>query len=158
MNVFVLEDILKNEGHRAVFFSYYGSQWCPKTAWLHTFFRISSFVFRTNTFIQVWSTWGWVNDDWVFIFGCTVPLRLLSCSNPPPKKTLDLRESHGSSLRGRKICKSVNHIPEIVSVLIKCKRSLVVCNTHAWPPSHGAAGTYGCSADSQSDWCPAARR
>ncbi len=26
----------------------------PKTAWLQTFFRISSFVFRTNTFIQVW--------------------------------------------------------------------------------------------------------
>ncbi len=31
------------------FFSYYGSQWCPKTAWLQTFFKISSFVFgRTN--------------------------------------------------------------------------------------------------------------
>ncbi len=38
-----------------VFFFYYRSQWCPKTAWLHTFFRISSFVFRTNTFIQVWN-------------------------------------------------------------------------------------------------------
>ncbi len=39
-----------------VFFSYYGSQWCPKTAWLQTFFRISSFVFsRTKTFIQVWN-------------------------------------------------------------------------------------------------------
>ncbi len=38
-----------------VFFSFYGSQWCPKTAWLQTFFRISSFVFRTNTFIQVWN-------------------------------------------------------------------------------------------------------
>ncbi len=37
------------------FFSYYGSQWCPKTAWLQTFFKISSFVFRTNTFIQVWN-------------------------------------------------------------------------------------------------------
>ncbi len=36
-------------------FSYNGSQWCPKTAWLQTFFRISSFVFsRTKTFIQVW--------------------------------------------------------------------------------------------------------
>ncbi len=22
------------------------------------------------------STWGWVNDDWIFIFGCTVPLNL----------------------------------------------------------------------------------
>ncbi len=39
-----------------VFFSYYGSQWCPKTAWLQTFFRISSFVFsRTKKFIQVWN-------------------------------------------------------------------------------------------------------
>ncbi len=78
MNVFVLntkEDILKNEGNRAVFFSYYWSQWCPKTAWLQTFFRISSFVFRTNTFRQVWSTWGWVNDERIFIFGWTVPLR-----------------------------------------------------------------------------------
>ncbi len=38
------------------FFSYYGSQWCPKTAWLQTFFKLSSFVFgRTKTFIQVWN-------------------------------------------------------------------------------------------------------
>ncbi len=38
------------------FFSYYGSQWCPKTAWLQTFFKISSFVFsRTNKFIQAWN-------------------------------------------------------------------------------------------------------
>ncbi len=40
----------------SIFFSYYGSQRCPKTAWLQTFFRISSFVFgRTKTFIQVWN-------------------------------------------------------------------------------------------------------
>ncbi len=39
-----------------VFFSYYGSQWCPKTAWLQTFFKISSFVFgRTKKCIQVWN-------------------------------------------------------------------------------------------------------
>ncbi len=39
-----------------IFFSYYGSQWCPKTAWLQTFFKISSFVFgRTKKFIQVWN-------------------------------------------------------------------------------------------------------
>ncbi len=32
------------------------SQWCINTAWLQTFFRISSFVFsRTKTFIQVWN-------------------------------------------------------------------------------------------------------
>ncbi len=79
MNVFVLlttkEDILKNVGNRAVlghhwlFLSYYGSQWCPKTAWLQTFFKISSFVFcRTKKCIQV-------NDDRIFIFGWTIPLR-----------------------------------------------------------------------------------
>ncbi len=60
-----------------VFFSYYGSQWCPKTAWLQTFFKISSFVFgRTKTFIQVWnylrvSKWWqnfhfWVNYPFKF--------------------------------------------------------------------------------------------
>ncbi len=38
------------------FFSYYGSQWCPKTARLQTFFKIASFVFRrTKKFIQVWN-------------------------------------------------------------------------------------------------------
>ncbi len=40
----------------SIFFSYYGSQWCPKTAWLQSFFKISSFVFgRTKTFIKVWN-------------------------------------------------------------------------------------------------------
>ncbi len=39
-----------------VFFSSYGSQWCPKTAWLQTFFKISSFVFgRAKKFIQGWN-------------------------------------------------------------------------------------------------------
>ncbi len=38
------------------FFSCHGSQCCPKTVWLQTFFKISSFVFsRTKTFIQVWN-------------------------------------------------------------------------------------------------------
>ncbi len=60
---------------RVFIFSCYGSQWCPKTAWLQTFFRISSFVFsRTKTFIQVqnylrMSKW-WQN----FHFGSTIPL------------------------------------------------------------------------------------
>ncbi len=40
----------------SMFFSYYGSHCCTKTAWLQTFFRIYSFVFgRTQTFIQVWN-------------------------------------------------------------------------------------------------------
>ncbi len=53
------EECGKQSSHGATLtscFSYYGSQWCPKTAWLQTFFRISSFVFsRANTFIQVWN-------------------------------------------------------------------------------------------------------
>ncbi len=86
--VFVLlntkEDILKNVGNRAVlghqyFFSYYGSQWCPKTAWLQTFFKISSFVFgRTKNSYRFGTTWGWVNDDRIFIFGWTIPLSLMA--------------------------------------------------------------------------------
>ncbi len=56
--------------------SYYGSKWGPKTAWLQTFFRISSVVFsRTKKFIQVWnylrvSKW-WHN----FYFWVNSPLR-----------------------------------------------------------------------------------
>ncbi len=56
--------------------SYYGSKWGPKTAWLQTFFRISSVVFsRTKKFIQVWnylrvSKW-WHN----FYFRVKSPLR-----------------------------------------------------------------------------------
>ncbi len=58
----------------SIYFSYYESQWCPKTAWLQTFFKISSFVSgRTKKFIQVW---GCVNDR-IFIFGWTIPLVLL---------------------------------------------------------------------------------
>ncbi len=40
----------------SIFFSY-GSQWCPKIAWLQTFIKIYSSVFgRTNKFIQVWNS------------------------------------------------------------------------------------------------------
>ncbi len=46
----------------------------PQNCSVSTFFRISSFVFsRTNTFIQVW-IYLRMNDDRIFIFGCTVPL------------------------------------------------------------------------------------
>ncbi len=67
-----------------LFFSCYGSQWCPKTAWLQTFFKISSFVFRTNTFIQVWnylrmSKWWqnfhfWVNYPFKSLWGIFVTI------------------------------------------------------------------------------------
>ncbi len=69
-----------------VFFFYYGSQWCPKTAWLQTFFKISSVVFgRTKTFIQVWnylrvSKW-WQNfhlDEFILLC-CCVWVTQLSC-------------------------------------------------------------------------------
>ncbi len=76
-----------------VFFSYYGSQWCPKTAWLQTFFKISSVVFsRTKKFIQVWnylrvSKWWqnfdfWVNYPFKYMFSC------FSVSTLPPELTL----------------------------------------------------------------------
>ncbi len=43
------------------FFSYYGSQWCPKTAWLQTFFKISSFVFSRRV-SKSWQNFNfWVN-------------------------------------------------------------------------------------------------
>ncbi len=53
-------NILKNVVNRAVldhsiFFLLVEVNGAPKTAWLQTFFKISSFVFRTNTFIQVWN-------------------------------------------------------------------------------------------------------
>ncbi len=47
----------------------------PQICSVSTFIRISCFVFsRTNTFIQVWNYFG-VNDDRIFIFGWTIPLR-----------------------------------------------------------------------------------
>ncbi len=104
MNVFVLntkEDILKNEGNRAVFFSYYGSQWCPKTAWLQTFFKISSFVFsRTKKFIQVWnylrmSKW-WQN----FHFWVNYPFKPSYCSLNviPPRLLTQIWDVVGSMI------------------------------------------------------------
>ncbi len=97
-----------SSGSYYFFFSYYGSQWCPKTAWLQTFFKISSFVFsRTKTFIQVWnylrvSKWWqnfhfWVNypfniiccffeGHWLFlvICSCMSPWFVLSCEDRNP--------------------------------------------------------------------------
>ncbi len=93
MNVFVpntKEDILKNVRNRTVFLSYYGS---PKTAWLQTFFRISSFVFRTNTGLRVskwWQNFIFVSLISVIILGqlgvrvCRAcPSHTVSCSQFP---------------------------------------------------------------------------
>ncbi len=53
-----------------VFISYYGNQWCPKTACLQTFFKIYSFVFiRTKKFIQVWNYLR-VSKWWQIFFFC----------------------------------------------------------------------------------------
>ncbi len=59
-----------------VFVFYYGSQWCPKTAWLQTFFKISLCLAeqRNSYFHRFGTTWGWVNDDRIFIFGWTILL------------------------------------------------------------------------------------
>ncbi len=67
-----------------IFFCNYGSQWCPKTAWLQTFFKISSFVFgRTKTFIPFCkylrvSKWSqhchfWVNYPFKLDYKQTTP-------------------------------------------------------------------------------------
>ncbi len=48
-------------------------QWLPASVWLHTFFKISSFMLNRNSY-RFWATWGWVNDDRIFIFGWTIPL------------------------------------------------------------------------------------
>ncbi len=86
-NFFVLlntkEDILKNVGNRAVlghhwlplyFFSYYGSQWCPKTALLPT---SSKYLPLCSAEQRNWNYLRWVNDDRIFIFGWTIPLMIL---------------------------------------------------------------------------------
>ncbi len=64
-------------------FSYYGSQWCHKTAWLQTFFKISSFV-RQNKEIHTGLELGWVNDDRYFIFGWTIILSRISSTHVKP--------------------------------------------------------------------------
>ncbi len=56
-------------------FSYYGSQWCPKTIG----YKLSSKYLPLCSAEQRHSyrfgtTWGWVNDDRIFIFGWTIPL------------------------------------------------------------------------------------
>ncbi len=82
MNVFVLlntkEDILKNVGDSSsgapltsiVFiFSYYGSQWCPKTAWLQTVLIFSMKTRTINIRLQTFFLWlrveelKWISDD-----------------------------------------------------------------------------------------------
>ncbi len=57
------------------FLSYYGSQWCPKTAWLQTFFKIPLCSAEQRNSYMFGTTWGWINYDTIFIFGWTFPLK-----------------------------------------------------------------------------------
>ncbi len=64
----------------------------PKTAWLQTFFIISSFVFsRTKTFktgLDPYLSWGWVNYDNFHFWGEQRPLKEQSPLNKSSCKTL----------------------------------------------------------------------
>ncbi len=88
-----------------VFFFYYGSQWCPKTAWLQTFFKISSFVFgRTKTFIQVWNylrVSKWWQD---FHFWVNYPFKCNSKQVTWNKRKTYRRPPRCRSLRARCAC------------------------------------------------------
>ncbi len=84
MHVFFLlntkEDILKNVGNRAVlghsiFFPTSEVNGAPKqpgytlsSKYLPLYSAEKRHAYRFG------STWGWVNDDWIFIFGWTIPL------------------------------------------------------------------------------------
>ncbi len=64
----------------SIYYSYYGSQWCPKTAWLQTFFKYLPLCSAEQRHsYRFGTTWGWVNDDTIFIFGWTIPLSRLLC-------------------------------------------------------------------------------
>ncbi len=71
-------DILKNmqaiDFHR--WKKYYESQWLPPAVWLQ---HSSEYPFlcsadEKNSY-RCGTTWGWVNNDRIFIFGWTIPLR-----------------------------------------------------------------------------------
>ncbi len=60
----------------SIFFSHYGSQWCPKQPdykLSSTYIPLCSAEQRNSYRFGI--TWGWVNDDRIFIFGWTIPLR-----------------------------------------------------------------------------------
>ncbi len=58
-------DIWKNVG-RNYWLPYYRSQWLPSTVW---------YILQRNA-NRLGKPWGWVNDDIIFIFGWTIPLRM----------------------------------------------------------------------------------
>ncbi len=60
--------------------TYYGSQWCPRTALFVTFFRISYFVFSwTKNFIQTWNYLR-VSKLHNFHFWVNYPFKFCFCS------------------------------------------------------------------------------
>ncbi len=63
--------------YHSIYFSYYGSQWCPKNSLVTNFLPLCSAEQRHS--YRFGTTWGWVNDDSIFIFGWIIPLtKLLS--------------------------------------------------------------------------------
>ncbi len=57
----------------SISFSYYGSQWCPKTAWLQNFLQNIFLCVRQNKDEHRFGTTGWVNDDRIFNFWVNYP-------------------------------------------------------------------------------------
>ncbi len=82
MNVFVLntkEDILKNEGNSSILSPTIEVNGAPK----QPDYKLSSEYLplcseQTHSY-RFGTTWGWVNDNSILIFVCTVSLRLVLC-------------------------------------------------------------------------------
>ncbi len=134
MNVFVLlntkKDILKNVGNNnsgaslnSIVFIFL--LWkCPKTAWLQTFFRISSFVFgRTKTFIQVWNylrVSKWWQHFWVnYPFKCSGQTRD-SWTTVTKQKNTAVDHSGKNTVLGIKGCKLLNSILINSTIILSC--------------------------------------
>ncbi len=61
---------------QSIFSPYNGSQLLLSTFWLHTWIKIYYFVLNSCNKCRFGTTWGWVNDARIFIFGWTFPLSL----------------------------------------------------------------------------------
>ncbi len=68
------------DGIHALTFTYYGSQWLPSTICTHhsTKYLLLCSPAETHRFVI---TWGWVNDDRIFIFEWTISLKFLCTWN-----------------------------------------------------------------------------
>ncbi len=65
---------------------YHGSKWLPATVWLPTFFKISLFCVHQKKDERFGITWGWVNDDklfilsWTFLLTAWIHMVMVMCS------------------------------------------------------------------------------